>query len=158
MSNSEEYSVLQALEFQEVRFSCKPSGGTGVSHNWHNESFVKLSSILVPTSHFLIEHMFSCTCARHWLQFFPYGVSMSSSCRRWHQVSLHYLHEEFLLHLVIVSQDCKSPREVGHLSFPSCSCADTTSSLQFAEDWLPTAEKIQDEPTEKSSRSYISCK
>jgi hypothetical protein len=31
------------------------------------------------------------TCSRPWLQLFRYGVSTSSSCRRWHKGVLHWL-------------------------------------------------------------------
>jgi hypothetical protein len=41
ISNSLEYSVLQALQFQEVSVRCVLPGGTGISHNWPNQSFVK---------------------------------------------------------------------------------------------------------------------
>jgi hypothetical protein len=33
ISNSAEYFVLQALQFQEVSVRLTPPGGTGVSHN-----------------------------------------------------------------------------------------------------------------------------
>jgi hypothetical protein len=38
---SVEYSVLQALQLQEVSVHCIPPVETGVSHNWPNQSFVK---------------------------------------------------------------------------------------------------------------------
>jgi hypothetical protein len=41
ISSSAEYSVLQALQFQEVSFHLILPGGTGISHNWTNKSFVK---------------------------------------------------------------------------------------------------------------------
>jgi hypothetical protein len=41
ISNSAENSVLQALQFQEVSARRMPPGGTGISHNWPNQNFVK---------------------------------------------------------------------------------------------------------------------
>jgi hypothetical protein len=41
VSNSAEYSVLQALQFQEVNVSRMITDGTGISHNSHNQNFVR---------------------------------------------------------------------------------------------------------------------
>jgi hypothetical protein len=41
ISNSAEYSVLQALQFQEVNVHRILPGGTSIGHNWPNRSFVK---------------------------------------------------------------------------------------------------------------------
>jgi hypothetical protein len=40
ISNSAEYSVLQALQFQAANVRRIHPGGTGISHNWLNHSFV----------------------------------------------------------------------------------------------------------------------
>jgi hypothetical protein len=42
------------------------------------------------------------TCKRSWLHSLRYGVSMSCSCRKWHQGTLLYLQRECIVHLVVV--------------------------------------------------------
>lgn len=67
-------------------------------------------------------------CARPWLQPFPCGVSMSSSCWKWHQDMVYYLQRERLICLVVFWSN-RSPEFLLHWSL--CSSIHTINSLQW---------------------------
>jgi hypothetical protein len=74
--------------------------------------------------------------ATPWLQSIRYGASMSSSCRRLHQDTIHYLQMEYLVHLVVVH--CQGSQVFWRNRLPELSLqwslyssVHTTTSLQW---------------------------